>query len=173
MSLVLAAFAKASHSFWITTIVVLATMFSERPGHAQAGLAGFADPGFSTAIGVTLGLATVGVGAYLTTTHQRYTSENRQAIRTALARGSGSFVSDIVAYLGLPQSSAADVGGALRRARGELDPLLRAPRTEDGGNFIAATIDALRRDPEIGLQVAAALATQKGDAGGSAGIGPR
>ena len=75
---------------------------------------------------------------------------NVQSIRLMLARGSGSFASDIAAHVGLTRSDVPRVGALLRGARPELEPLLRGDAPDRGFAFFAAAEKILRRDPELG-----------------------
>lgn len=99
-----------------------------------------------------VGLAVTAVVAVVLTVRKvdEYAQTNAQSIRLTLARGSGSFASDIAAHVGLREADVPRVGALLRGARRELDALLRRDTPDRGSVLFAAVEDILRRDPDIG-----------------------
>lgn len=97
----------------------------------------------TVALGVT-GLTGLGLIAMQLTAED--VDDDRQAIRLSLARGNGTFPSDLASHLGLAASDIPRVGAALRNARHELEPLLRATHPSSGTAFIAAAEKVLKRD---------------------------
>lgn len=72
---------------------------------------------------------------------------NRREIALAIARGQGPFVTDLAAWLGLPEALLPALGRALREARPVLEPALSEEISVEGFQTLVGV--ALCRDREL------------------------
>jgi hypothetical protein len=99
----------------------------------------------SSAVGLALSFGTTGL---ITGGNAAgHALESRREVSTAIARGSGPFVTDLAAWLELPDALVPVLGGALRDARPILEPALDEPITVESFSILLGI--AVCKEPKL------------------------